>query len=200
MGKILERGSFSNYHITDSLLNEIRKRNERLIEGWGSRKTTVFLSHKHSDLDELRNIIGFLESNYDIEVYIDSMDRNMPPFTEAQTALRIKKIIQNSDRFILLATNDAICSKWCNWELGLGDACKYRDNRIALFPIKDKGEYDEAYKGNEYMRIYPFIEKGDYNPHNIFAQYQQEYYVCNYVNGILNKTSLSRWLNKKSTL
>lgn len=46
-------------------------------------------------------------------------------------------IIKKCDNFILLTTDDAIESKWCNWELEYGDANKFRD-RIALFPLNDK--------------------------------------------------------------
>lgn len=41
-----------------------------------------------------------------------------------------------SDRFILLATDNAIGAPWCNWELGYGDAQKYKD-KIAILPIKN---------------------------------------------------------------
>ena len=49
-----------------------------------------------------------------------------------------------------------IVSKWCNWELGYGDAQKYRDH-IALFSLKPKSTYDWEYKGSEYMLIYPYV-------------------------------------------
>lgn len=53
-------------------------------------------------------------------------------------------------------TNGAIESKWCNWELGYGDAQKYKKH-IALFPMKPKNTLDSAYIGSEYMSIYPYI-------------------------------------------
>ena len=84
----------------------------------------------------------------------------MPITTSAETAINLKDRIRECDRFILLATNGAIESKWCNWELGFGDANKYPD-KIAIFPLKPKGTYDFQYKGNEYMRIYPYIEFSD---------------------------------------
>lgn len=80
----------------------------------------------------------------------------MPKVTSAETATRIKNRISKCDKFILLATNGAIDSKWCNWELDFGDAKKY-NKHIALFPMKPEGTYDRNCKGNEYMRIYPYI-------------------------------------------
>lgn len=199
MKSIFERGSFNAYRITDSRLNEALNETKMFAEGGriSSCKTTIFLSHKHSDLDDLKDVIGFLQSKYNVNVYIDSMDKNMPQTTSGETAQRIKNIIKRCDKFILLATNDAIESKWCNWELGFGDANKYRDN-IALFPIKEKGAYDYTYKGNEYMQIYPFIAyyygSEHYKNGNLVTP---GYYVCYYSSdGTRIITPISQWLNK----
>lgn len=196
MKKIFERGTFSTYRITDSQLNEARTETRYFSEGGHvSSKRTIFLSHKHSDLEDLKDIIGFLRRQYDVDIYIDSMDANMPKKTCGETALRIKNIIQKSDRFILLATDAAIESKWCNWELGFGDALKYRD-KIALFPIKEAGSYDFQYKGNEYMQIYPFIAY--YNGTEAYddgTPIVRGYYVCYYdKTGILILKKLINWL------
>ena len=196
MKQIFERGSFSNYRITDSQLNEARVETRSFSEGGRvSSQRTIFLSHKHSDLEDLKDIIGFLRQQYKVDVYIDSMDANMPKKTSGATAQRIKKIIEKSDRFILLATDAAIESKWCNWELGFGDAHKYRD-KIALFPVKEKGSFDSQYKGNEYMQIYPFIAYYDgtekYKNGN---SVERGYYVCYYEqDGSLIIKRLNEWL------
>ena len=196
MKKIFERGSFSNYRITDSQLSEARAETRSFSEGGRiSSQRTIFLSHKHSDLEDLKDIIGFLRQQYKVDVYIDSMDANMPKKTSGETALRIKNIIQKSDRFILLATDAAIESKWCNWELGFGDALKYRD-KIALFPIKEAGSYDFQYKGNEYMQIYPFIAYYDgTEAYDDGTPIERGYYVCYYdETGTLILNKLINWL------
>ncbi len=81
----------------------------------------------------------------------------MPKQTSGKTANNIKKRITACDKFILLATDGAIESKWCNWELGYGDAEKSDKNCICLFPMKEKGSSDTSYKGSEYLSIYPYI-------------------------------------------
>lgn len=73
-----------------------------------------------------------------------------------ETASRIKGKIETCDKFILLATDAAIQSKWCNWELGYGDAQKFKIGNIALMPI---GRLNAKYAGNEYLNIYPHIVK-----------------------------------------
>lgn len=157
MKKIFEHGEFSSYRAyrLDEARKNIIEQNVSLYHS-DKKITTVFISHRHDDLDDLRDVLGFLETVYGVKVYIDSQDPTMPSKTSGETAKQIKERIEKCDKFILLATNGAIESKWCNWELGFGDAKKYKKH-IALFPIKEKGESDYLYKGNEYMSIYPYI-------------------------------------------
>jgi hypothetical protein len=139
---------------------------------------TVFLSHKHDEKDILTKVIELLR-NLGVKVYIDWMDDEMPSSTNGETAEKIKTRIAESRKFILLATDGAISSKWCNWELGYGDAKKY-DKHIAIMPI---AENDGSWKGNEYLQIYPAIKtdyeifKGDY-----FVEFKND------------KTKLTDWL------
>lgn len=153
MRAIFEQGSLSAYSKVrlDDSTSPILEHYE-----YSARKTTVFISHKHDDLDDLKGLLGFLEEQYGVKVYIDSRDPSMPKITSAQTAFNIRERIKGCDKFILLATNGAIESKWCNWELGYGDAQKFKKH-IALFQMKPKNTSDSAYKGSEYMSIYPYI-------------------------------------------
>jgi len=136
----------------------------------------IFLSHKHDEQTILQDVVAFLKKE-GVDVYVDWMDSSMPAYTNAETAHKLKNKIKVSDKFILLATPDAINSKWCNWELGLGDAEKYIDH-IALLPI-DKTY--ETFKGAEYLAIYPFIDfergwdkysDGRYIPKGYYVKYR----------------------------
>ena len=195
--KIFNRGIFNNFRISDSLLNEARIQTKSFSSGGKiASQTTVFLSHKHSDLNDLKGLIGWLKQEYNVEVYIDSIDPGMPSKTCGETAERIKNIINLSDRFILLATNDAIESKWCNWELGYGDAKKF-DKKIAIFPMNEAFATDSSYKGNEYLEIYPHISYyGDGYYYNSGEKIIPGYYVVVTNNGINTLTPLSTWLRK----
>lgn len=154
MKTIFEEGYFDGY--ANVRLDEARSAIPIAHSQYGYRKTTVFISHKHDDLESLKGLLGFLEKNYNVKVYIDSKDPSMPKITSAETAENIKGRIKQCDKFILLATNGAVESKWCNWELGYGDAQKYKSH-IAILPLKPKGTSDYAYKGSEYMGLYPYI-------------------------------------------
>lgn len=194
MKNIFQRGEFEYYKVQS--LKESMEDVSTLYHKYQKKKITVFLSHKHDDLDDLKGVIGFLEKYYDVKVYIDSRDTTMPQTTSGETAKRIKERIKQCEKFILLATDGAIESKWCNWELGYGDAQKFNSNNIALFPMKNKGELDSGYKGNEYMEIYPHIvyrdgnstyTSGDRVPAGYYLRYKRD--------GKYNITPLEEWLS-----
>ena len=126
---------------------EKRKRSKYTYE------TSVFLSHKHDEKEIIKQSIVLL-NKLGVDVYVDWLDSGMPKNTNGSTAKRIKEKIRQNDKFILLATQSAIDSKWCNWELGYGDAQKYSRN-IAIMPITDKE--DNSFSGSEYLQIYPVI-------------------------------------------
>jgi hypothetical protein len=196
---IFDRGAFSSMAVNESkvsqALSEIRSfsaRNEY------STKPTVFLSHKHDDLADLRGLVGLLES-LGAKIYIDSMDNKMPAQTCGDTAKRIKEVIKYCDKFILLATAKAIESYWCNWELGFGDTHKYIRN-IALLPIKEQSQYSWEYKGNEYLQIYPQIDYRDGTTYyRNGALISKGYYIANPPdqNNTTVITPLKDWLNSK---
>ena len=192
---IFEKKIFDGYR-TESLYESTQEISTRYNYD-GTPKTTVFISHKHDDLDDLRDVLGFLETVYDVKVYIDSQDPSMPKKTSGETAKRIKERIEKCNKFILLATNGAIESKWCNWELGYGDAKKYKRN-MALFPIKDKGESDYLYNGNEYMSIYPYITYfNGTEKYTSGKPIEKGYYVREeQENGPATITPLSEWLQR----
>ena len=141
--------------------------NESRITDSTTSSVTVFLSHKHDEVEVLKNVISLLR-RCGVDVYVDWMDEGMPKTTSGLTAIKLKDKINKCKKFIFLGTEGAIASKWCNWELGLGDAKKYPAN-IAVMPIADK---DGSYTGSEYLQIYPVI-KTEYCsiPDNYFVEW-----------------------------
>lgn len=113
----------------------------------------IFISHKHDEQSYVYRLKSLLD-NYGFTGYVDWEDDNMPKKTSGETASKLKTKIEKSSKFILIATNAAINSKWCNWEIGYADAHKYIDH-IALFSLIKN---NEEYTGEEYLRIYPSIQ------------------------------------------
>ncbi len=153
---------------------EGRKREKKFDE------VSIFLSHKHGETELIEQIIVLFE-DLGVSVYIDWLDSEMPKTTNGSTAKRIKEKIRSCDKFIFLATERAISSKWCNWELGYGDSQKFFEN-IAVIPITEKPK--QVYSGNEYLEIYPIITSQ--NSYSIGGEFYLEFED--------EKTELSDWL------
>lgn len=180
------RSSYKTFSKSDVVtLNESSSRDKT--------KPMVFLSHKHDELSILQDVLAFLKAE-GVDLYVDWMDDDMPAYTNATTALRLKEKIKAANKFILVATPSAINSKWCNWELGLGDAAKYIEN-ISLFPIN---RTSQNFSGAEYLRIYPYIELEDGSGRYLNgATILKGYYVKTPLkNGNTRLTPLKEWLKK----
>lgn len=158
--------------------SEAKSLNQKGNSGYSD--VSVFLSHKHGQDEILEEVVTLLRK-LEVQVYIDWQDYGIPKFTDGSTALRIKTKIKENNKFILLATEEAVESKWCNWELGLGDAFKFPDN-IAIMPITDND--NSEFSGSEYLQTYPVITSEYYT---IPGHYYVEYNAL--------KISLKTWLS-----
>ncbi len=131
------------------IVNEIKAQSKSV------QATSIFLSHCHTDKNIVEQAVAFLRT-LNATIYVDWMDETMPETTSGKTATKIKERIKYNDKFILLATNQAIASKWCNWEIGIADATKLEKDKMCLLPLADnQGNWD----GSEYLQIYPFAEQ-----------------------------------------
>lgn len=187
----ITRGYFNNYRVSDStVINESYRRTRYFsVDSIRSASgATVFISHKHSDLTDLQGLLEYLKKEYNVVPYIDSMDKRMPKDTCAETAVRIKQVISACDRFILLATNDALASKWCNWEVGIADKLKLPFNNMAILPMVDTP--NSFYDGNEYLEIYPYVDSWlDYSGKRILTV------VYKSADGTPHRVTLKDWLS-----
>jgi TIR domain len=144
--------------------------------------TSIFLSHSHTDKALIEQAKIFFE-NLNIRIYVDWADNTMPESTNAVTAQKIKNQITTwNDKFVLLATNNAVASKWCNWEVGIADPFKLTTKKMALLPLADN---NGSWNGNEYLQIYPRIEAVTTNPNE---------YLVWYPDGTIE--TISTWLNR----
>ena len=118
----------------------------------------VFLSHSHLDRNLVERLKFVLARAGRVSLYVDWRDTAMPPVTNRETARMIKRKIAEPDCFLILATRNAMDSKWVPWEIGIADATKPTDD-IAVIPIEDD---NGNYGGNEYMQLYQRIVIADF--------------------------------------
>lgn len=176
---LLSKYRIENLNESTKFFSEVESK-RRSLKPFGV--VSVFLSHKHDEKQIIQDTIIFL-NNLGVDVYVDWLDEGMPKTTSGVTAKKIKEKIKQCDKFILLATEAAIESKWCNWELGLGDAEKY-DKNIAIMPITEKEQ--AAFSGSEYLQIYPIItSEYYYQTGNYFVEFND------------TKILLKDWLKRK---
>jgi hypothetical protein len=114
---------------------------------------SIFLSHSHKDRELVEGFINYLAYWGKIKVYVDWQDSNMPASTNRETARRIKMKIEELDYFFVLATENALKSKWVPWEIGIADSIKF--DKIAIVPVADSSG---KFNGNEYLQLYPSIQ------------------------------------------
>ena len=98
--------SKAGYSQKSVIANEARSYSNKI-----SSQTTIFLSHSHYDSEYVKDVVVFLRK-MGVNVYVDWMDDTMPKETSGNTAALLKQKIKENDKFIFLATNKSIESKW----------------------------------------------------------------------------------------
>ena len=175
---------------------EIHKGVTASLNEWRSEsrygKVTIFLSHKHDENEELDAAVSLLK-RFGVNIYVDWQDGGMPTKTSGETAKRIKSKVKECKKFIFLATEGAISSRWCNWELGFGDSQRFMDN-LAIFPIKN--DYQSGFSGSEYLNIYSAIEHLEGSKTVGGTEIPKGWYVMNPAdeNGHRSFTPIRTWL------
>lgn len=124
-----------------------------LFESAAAARVTMFLSHSHKDKVLAKGLKEHL-SSFGVKVYIDIEDSDMPGSTSRETAERIKGRISSLQYFLILATQNAMNSKWVPWEIGVADGKKPHD-KILVVPVVDPAG---KFHGSEYMQLYKRID------------------------------------------
>ncbi len=145
-------------YLTETMLKsapQIRVLEQKHQEAIASKESakTAFLSHSHLDKDLVLGLQRYLaQSGY--KIYVDWQDAGMPRITNKETAVKIKERIKNNDYFLMLATKNALQSRWVPWEVGVADSLKPYD-KLLIIPIVVDGE---DFKGREYLSVYRRLE------------------------------------------
>lgn len=124
-----------------------------------SDRFDVFLSHATADSDLVLGVKAILEQK-GIKVYVDWVDDPQLDRTHVtpETALLLRRRMRQSSALIWLATQAASDSLWMPWELGYFDG--FRPDQVAVLPLVTLP--NEAYKGQEYLSLYPVVRKDSY--------------------------------------
>lgn len=168
---------YTRGELTSRPLHEARARAEKYHKKTAAAKHHIFLSHSHHDKELVLHVADFLGRWADA-IYVDWNDSSMPQVTSPETAKRLKAKISETAKFILLATDNALASKWVPWELGVADLSNGMKN-VAVLPVTDP---PHKWTGNEYIGIYSRIIKADDGEPGVFEP------------GDTNGCSLAHWV------
>jgi TIR domain len=123
-----------------------------------SDRYDIFLSHSYQDADVIHGIKSIIEK-IGLKVYVDwindpGLDRGR---VTSKTAQILRERMQNCSSLVYVHTPNATQSVWMPWELGYFDGLKPR--HVWILPVVS--EYDSEFKGQEYLGLYPAVEKLD---------------------------------------
>jgi len=121
----------------------------------------IFLSHSYQDAEVIYGIKRIIES-IGLKVYVDwindsGLDRGK---VTAQTAQTLRERMQTCSCLVYVHSANATHSVWMPWELGYFDG--FKPAHVWILPLV--AEYDSEFKGQEYLGLYPPIEKLDSLP------------------------------------
>lgn len=116
----------------------------------------VFLSHSYQDSDVILGVKAIIES-LGLSVYVDwiddgGLDRNS---VTAKTAEILRVRMRQSSSLIYVHSAQSPDSKWMPWELGYFDG--FRPSFVWILPLVVSS--DSEYKGQEYLGLYPTVDK-----------------------------------------
>jgi hypothetical protein len=118
----------------------------------------VFLSHSYHDADVIYGIKKIIES-LGLKVYVDwiddaGLDRGT---VTSGTAQILRQRMRTCSCLVYVHSVNATQSVWMPWELGYFDG--FKPMYVWILPLVS--EYDSEFKGQEYLGLYPPIEKLD---------------------------------------
>ena len=124
---------------------------------------STFLSHSSKDEELVDGAIAVLKG-HGATVYIDEIDPDMPPYTNTETAEKLKQRIDQCKKFVMLASKNSKGSTWVPWELGIADGKKDL-NRVAIFSAVEN-QSDTSWVSWEYLGLYHQIMWADLQGHD----------------------------------
>lgn len=146
------KGATPSYRTaSDVLLTETRS--------YSAGKTyDIFLSHCFKDAEVVLGLSEALKG-MGLSVYVDWLEDSQLSREKVSkaTAEALKSRMGASKALFFASSEQSGSSKWMPWELGYFDGLK---NKVAILPVVEAGVYTDAFSGQEYLGLYPYVTKG----------------------------------------
>ena len=117
----------------------------------------IFLTHSYEDADEILKLKQIIEE-MNFTTYVDwiqdaQLDRSK---VNKKTADLLRHRMKQCKSLFFVTSVNSSGSKWMPWELGYFDGLK---QRVAILPILESPTVTSEYKEQEYLGLYPYIDK-----------------------------------------
>lgn len=137
-----------------------RKLQEQARNFFNRTSYDIFLSHSFKDAPAIFTLALLLEKQ-GTTVYVDwlvdpNLDRTK---VTTQNAKIIRDRMKSCKSLLYAISSNSVQSSWVQWELGLGDGQK--NGKVAIVPIYQDQEFSPNFFKQEYLGLYPYIEKID---------------------------------------
>jgi hypothetical protein len=134
----------------------VRKTADASAQFSETRTYDIFLSHSFSDAKDVL-AVKFLIEDQGRSVYVDWIeDKQLNRDRVTAATADLLRLRMKSCKSLVFATSESSSSsKWMPWELGYFDGM--RPGKVSIFPLLR--EYDTTWAGQEYLGLYPVIEK-----------------------------------------
>ncbi|TPN86712.1 TIR domain-containing protein [Aquimarina algicola] len=119
-------------------------------------KIPVFIVYQKGEEELLECAVNFLKC-FEILVYANWVDEDIPENSDDITQQHIQQKLQECQKLVFVATEDALQSKWLNWILRYTKTQKNIAD-IAILPIRE--DYAD-YGGLSLLESYAYIQKSD---------------------------------------
>lgn len=121
-----------------------------------TKRYDVFLSHSFDDAEAIYGVKKMIEA-LGLTVYVDwiedaKLDRSK---VTVETAALLRERMKSCSSLIYTHSVNSPDSVWMPWELGYFDG--FRSHQVWILPLV--ANYDGEFKGQEYLGLYPSIEK-----------------------------------------
>ncbi len=137
-----------------------RKLEEQARNFYNRTSYDIFLSHSFKDAPAILMLAILLEKQ-GTTVYVDwlvdpNLDRTK---VTAQNAKILRDRMKSCKSLLYAISSNSVQSSWVQWELGLGDGQK--NGKVAIVPVYEDQEFSPSFFKQEYLGLYPYVEKID---------------------------------------
>ncbi|AGK53180.1 TIR domain-containing protein [Bacillus sp. 1NLA3E] len=131
-----------------------------------TKQYDIFLSHSFQDAEVIHGLKIFIESKFNLSVYVDWLDT--PELDRSNvtktTANKLREVMKNCKSMLVAYSESVPESRWVPWEVGYFDSVKAR---IAVLPISKYRVDSESFEGQEYLGLYSYGVRDTVNGNDV---------------------------------